>query len=45
MIDTLKIFDDSKETIEASAAKKIAGVIGAMYEELKNSVTMVKRFL
>ena len=42
MIDTLKIFDELKVTLDAAAAKTIAGVIGAMYEELKNSVTKVE---
>src|SRR4030067_3689752 len=42
MIDTLKIFDELKVTVDAAAAKTIAGVIGAMYEELKNSVTKVE---
>ena len=42
MINTLKIFDDLKETMEASAARKITEVIAAMYEELKNSVTKVE---
>ena len=39
MINTLKIFDELKETMEASAARKIAEVIGVVYEELKNTVT------
>ncbi len=39
MIDTLKIFDELKETMDSSAAKKIAEVIGSLYEELRNTVT------
>ena len=39
MIDTLKIFDELKETMEPSAAKKIAEVLGVVYEELRNTVT------
>lgn len=42
MIDTLKIFDELKETMETSAARKIAEVIGTVYEELKNTVTKVE---
>jgi chromosome segregation ATPase len=39
MINTLKIFNDLKQTMDPSAAEKIVDVIGAVYEELKNSVT------
>lgn len=39
MIDTLKIFEDLKQTLEPSAAKKIAEVLGTIYEELRNTVT------
>lgn len=39
MINTLKIFNELKETIESSAAQKIAEVIGMVYEELQNTVT------
>lgn len=39
MINTLKIFDELKETMDASAARKIAETMGVMYEELKNTVT------
>ena len=42
MINTLKIFDELKETIDASAARKIAEIIGVVYEELKNTVTKVE---
>lgn len=38
MIDTLKIFDELKESMEASVAKKIAEVIGKVYDELQNTV-------
>ena len=39
MINTLKIFNDLKQTMDPAAAEKIVDVIGAVYEELKNSVT------
>jgi DNA repair exonuclease SbcCD ATPase subunit len=39
MINTLKIFNDLKQTMDPMAAEKIVDVIGAVYEELKNSVT------
>ena len=42
MINTLKIFEELKETIEPSAAKKIAEVVGKVYEELSNVVTKVE---
>ena len=42
MINTLKIFDELKETIDVSAARKIAEIIGVVYEELKNTVTKVE---
>ncbi len=39
MINTLKIFNDLKQTMDPTAAEKIVDVIGSVYEELKNSVT------
>ncbi|MCL5674409.1 MAG: chordopoxvirus fusion protein [Candidatus Omnitrophica bacterium] len=39
MIDTLKIFDELKETMDPSAAKKIAEILGAIHEEVVNTVT------
>src|SRR3972149_5133301 len=42
MINTLKIFEELKETIKPSAAKKIAEVVGKVYEELSNVVTKVE---
>src|SRR3989304_2760643 len=42
MINTLKIFKELKEAIEPSAAKKIAEVVGKVYEELSNVVTKVE---
>jgi predicted nuclease with TOPRIM domain len=39
MINTLKIYNDLKQTMDPSAAEKIVEVIGSVYEELKNSVT------
>ena len=39
MINTLKIFDELSQTIDASAAKKITEVIGMVYEELQNIVS------
>ena len=42
MLNTLKIFEELKEAIEPSAAKKIAEVVGKVYEELSNVVTKVE---
>ena len=42
MINTLKIFNDLKQTMDPTAAEKIVDVIGAVYEELRNSVTKVE---
>ena len=39
MLNTLRLFDDLKETMNDTAARKIAQVMGDMYEELRNSVT------
>jgi predicted nuclease with TOPRIM domain len=39
MINTLKIFNDLKQTMDPTAAEKIVDVIGSVYEELRNSVT------
>ena len=39
MINTLKIFNDLKQTMDPSAAEKIVDVITSVYEELQNSVT------
>ncbi len=39
MINTLKIFNELKQTMDPTAAEKIVDVIGSVYEELKNSVT------
>ena len=39
MINTLKIYNDLKQTMDPSTAEKIIEVIGSVYEELKNSVT------
>ncbi len=38
MIDTLKIFEDLKEDIAPSAAKKIAETIGRVFAELRDTV-------
>ena len=42
MINTLKIFNELSQTIDTSAARKIAEVIGMVYEELQNTVTKVE---
>ena len=42
MINTLKIFNDLKQTMDPTAAEKIVDVIGSVYEELRNSVTKVE---
>ncbi len=39
MIDTLEFFEELKEAIEPTAAKKIAEVMGKLYRELSNTVT------
>jgi len=39
MIDTLKIYEQLQESMEASAAHKIAEVIGMVYQDLQNTVT------
>jgi predicted nuclease with TOPRIM domain len=39
MLDTFRIYTELKESMEAIAAEKIAGVIGLVYEELRQSVT------
>jgi outer membrane murein-binding lipoprotein Lpp len=42
MINTLKIFNDLKQTMDPTAAEKIVDVITSVYEELQNSVTKVE---
>ncbi len=42
MINTLKIYNELSQTMDATAAKKIAEVIGLVYEELQNAVTKVE---
>ena len=39
MINTLTIYNELKESLDAEAAEKIAKVIGLVYDELRNSVT------
>ncbi len=39
MIDTLEFFEELKETLEPTAAKKIAELMGKLYRELSNTVT------
>jgi len=39
MLDTFKIYTELKDSMEAIAAEKIAGVVGLLYEELRQSVT------
>lgn len=39
MINTLKIYDELKETMESSAARKISEIITWIYEDLQNTVT------
>ncbi|MGC8658413.1 MAG: hypothetical protein ACP5U1_05005 [Desulfomonilaceae bacterium] len=39
MLNTLKIFNELKQTMDPAAAEKIVDVIGSIYDELKNSVT------
>jgi hypothetical protein len=42
MINTLRIFNDLKQTMDPIAAEKIVDVIGSVYDELRNSVTKVE---
>jgi len=39
MINTLKIYDELKETMEPAAARKIANILGLIYEEVRNTAT------
>jgi len=39
MINTLKIFDTLQQTLDPSAAKAIAEILGTIYEDLQNTVT------
>lgn len=39
MIDTLEFFEELKEALEPTAAKKIAELMGKLYRELSNTVT------
>jgi hypothetical protein len=39
MINTLHIYNELKQTLDAPAAEKIADIIGKVYEELQNTVT------
>ncbi len=41
MLDTFKIYTDLKESMEEIAAEKIAGVVGLLYEELRQSVSKI----
>ncbi len=42
MINTLQIYNELKQTMEAEAAEKIASIIGLVYEELRQTVTKVE---
>jgi predicted nuclease with TOPRIM domain len=39
MINTLRIYDELKETMESGAARKITDIITLIYEDLQNTVT------
>lgn len=39
MINTPKIFNELRETMDPDAAEKIIEVIGSVFDEIKNSVT------
>ena len=39
MIDTLRMFDELQETMDVAAAKKIAEIIGLVYEDLQHTAT------
>jgi chromosome segregation ATPase len=38
-MDTLKLYEDLAQALAPEAARKIAGALGAVYEELRQSVT------
>ncbi len=42
MINTLRIYEELSQAMEETAARKLASVLGAMYEELQNTVTKVE---
>lgn len=39
MIDTLKIFDELSQAMDPAAARKLAEVLGRIYQDLQNTVT------
>ncbi len=39
MIDTLQIYEELSQALEEAAARKLASILGAMYEELRNTAT------
>ncbi len=39
MVDTLRLFEDLAETLDPVAARKIAAVVGSVYEDLSQAVT------
>lgn len=39
MLNTLKIYEELKETLEPRAVRKITEILGTIYEELKNTIT------
>jgi hypothetical protein len=39
VIDTLRLYEDLSESLEPAAARKIASVVGSVYEELSQAVT------
>ncbi len=39
MINTLRIYDELKETMESAAARKITEIVSLIYEDLQNTVT------
>jgi len=42
MINTLKIYNELSKTMDSAAAKKIAEIVGMVYEELQNAITKVE---
>ncbi len=42
MINTLKIYEELAQTMEDAAARRLASVLGMIYEDLQNTVTKVE---
>ncbi|MDG4594141.1 MAG: hypothetical protein P9F75_00340, partial [Candidatus Contendobacter sp.] len=42
MINTYKIYEDLAQTMDDAAARKLASVLGVIYEDLQNTITKVE---